>query len=259
MRKIISYLAVFPPLFLWASILSCVSIPDYRAELVNRLRILGIRSEPLEAPAGTSVTLTALVAEPAGNLRAITYLWGICPPEKSGGFGCTSLSDLRLIGLTPTVPYSLPEGASGTKVIALFVSNGPEYEIGYKRVFISNLPTPNHNPGIQALYVDGVPCTTPTCSAGNDVTLTVIATPGSAETRKDSQGTTIQERLFVSWFITAGDLKDEITVGEESQNLWHSMETGGTRATETTLYIVLRDGYGGIDWIVRNITVRTWD
>lgn len=237
----------------WGWILSCVSIPEYRAYLVDRLRILGIRSEPLEAPAGTTVTITAFVADPKGEGRPITFLWGVCPQEKGGGTGCTAVTDLMLLGfgITPEVGYTLPAGVTGTTVVGLMVTAGTEYEMGFKRVFVSDYSSPNHNPKIDQFLIGGTECTETTCIGGDTMTMTVNATPGSVEEYEITPGNWIKERLFYSWFVTGGELKEEITLGETGKNEWYSKDSEGNKVTETTLYIVLRDGRGGIDWMTK--------
>jgi len=235
----------------WGWILSCVSIPEYRAYLVERLRILGIRSEPLEAQAGTTVTITALVADPKGEGRAITYLWGVCPQEKGGGTGCSGVNDLVFIGFTPEVSYTLPAEATGTTVVGLMVTAGTEYEMGFKRVFIADSSLPNQNPKIGQFLIGGTECTETTCIGGDTMTMTVKAAPNSVE-EHDS----IRERLFISWFVTGGELEEEITIGETGKNEWRSLDSEGKKVTETTLYIVLRDGAGGIDWMTKLIRTQ---
>ena len=232
----------------WGWILSCVSIPEYRAYLVDRLRILGIRSEPLEAPAGTTVTITAFVADTKGEGRAITYIWGVCPQEKGGGTGCTSETDLMRIGfgITPEVGYTLPAGVTGTTVVGLMVTAGTEYEMGFKRVFVSDSSSPNQNPKIDQFLIVGTECTETTCIGGDTMTMTVKATSDSVEIH-DSR----REKMFFSWFVTGGELKEEITIGETGKNEWRSKDSKGNKVTETTLYLVLRDGRGGIDWMTK--------
>lgn len=253
MRRYFIGIVVVLPVIVWVWIASCMSLPNYRAYLVDRLRILGIRSEPLSAPPGTTVTLTALVANPHGV--PIGYAWGTC--LKGGGLGCTGTTDLNIFGegLGPpqAANFTFPALGAGMMVVGLFVTDltgAEKYEIGFKRVFITDTSTIVTNPQIQAHYVGGQPCTTTVCPAGRSVTLTVTGAFGSGEAIPD-----IPRRLFVSWFVTAGQLTDEITVGEESMTTWTNTEPDGTKVTETTLWAVLRDGSGGIDWTTTTLVV----
>jgi len=73
---------------------------------VEGLRVLAVRADPASPAPGDLVTLTTLVAAPAG--QAVSYTWSFCPllGDPATGFAClVDEADLRL-DLDATVPDS---------------------------------------------------------------------------------------------------------------------------------------------------------
>jgi hypothetical protein len=223
--------------------------------LVDNLRVLGVRSEPPEGPAGATVALDALVVTPDPT-TPVEMAWIACVPVSAatGPAGCLTEAAPPLcsnepeapvcaIGFGPTVSYRLPARALGTshhQVLITMVAaetdagglagclegvqNGgviPETcRVALKRVRV--LPdgeVANRNPGITAVQV-----------AGESVTVTLA--PDAVEE---------EDELFFSWFTTVGELDSFRTEGDGLTNTWTPDESG-------RIWVVVRDGRGGESW-----------
>jgi hypothetical protein len=120
-----------------------------------------------------------------------------------------------------------------------------------KRVEASSSSSPNTNPAIAAFTVNGTAASTePTVSAGDEVTVSVSAEAGAAESH---DGTT--EELMVSWFATGGELDEERTLEAEEARFdvtWTAPPDPGAVA----MWAVLRDGRGGVSWTQAEVEVQ---
>lgn len=125
--------------------------------------------------------------------------------------------------------------------------------------------SPNRNPTLAPLSasIDGAPVGLADVPAGARVRLETGWSEGDAETYAmfDPGSATIVERreaLRVSWFVTAGELDDEVTGrGADDPALttattWRAPATRGA----VHLWLVLRDGRGGVDFASYDIEVR---
>lgn len=86
-----------------------------RYEKLDRLRVLGVRSDPADLSAGETATLSAYVFEPAG--RDLGYAWSWCPSrsDSAGAFGCNiSEQDLQQAWTTAGLDGSPPPYDLGT-------------------------------------------------------------------------------------------------------------------------------------------------
>ena len=70
------------------------SLPNADGALVDKLRILALRADPPEVSPGKPSALDALVSDPKGAGRALTYTWLACDPNVRDFYG-TSCSDER--------------------------------------------------------------------------------------------------------------------------------------------------------------------
>lgn len=260
--------------------------------LVDRTRILGISAEPPEAGPGAPVTFSALIGNATGEDPELAVVWLACPVDDEGnGFGCATdlgaidledpdpdaLAELGLIGFQPffepsyTVPPEILDGLDDRQrlegryvliqllALPLATIEDPvgeidfaEVESAYKRLIVSEAPTPNHNPEILGFTVDGaavppgvVVYVEPEQSyaIGVDVpesaveTYEYLPTDGPAETRV--------EEPYASWYSTDGEIGEEVT-------LWPYLEADWTapvdRGTTGTWHAVVRDRRGGMAW-----------
>jgi hypothetical protein len=82
--------------------------------LVTSPRILAIRADPAEAPPGTPVTFTALVASPGGTLTNGTIAWSFCTApdplteDNVVSNACFASSSLIKAGQGPSVTATTP-------------------------------------------------------------------------------------------------------------------------------------------------------
>ena len=142
----------------------------------------------------------------------------------------------------------------------------------YKTVTISESEDPQRNPEIETLTVDGeelLPADqgglgTAHCTkadgCGAEIELSLNLTKESFqtfETVKGGETITADERLFVSWFVTDGDVETS-SLGSETddptgpiENTW-TPENPGTH----TLYAAAHDSRGGVSWKIYEVEVE---
>jgi hypothetical protein len=238
-------------------------------ERIADLRILAIRAEPPEGTVGTTVALDALVVTP-DPATPVAQTWWACVAAggtQEGPDACALSSPPTVacgdepeaaacsLGTGTAASYRLPQqalvgrapGEAGQVFIVLLVAETattsvsdcagaligatvPEgCRVAAKRisVFATEPASPNTNPTLSDLTI-----------AGSQVSVTVPAT--AADATPDGP-----ETLFLSWFVTAGDLSDFRTdaVGAGLMNSWTPPDTPGQ------VFIIVRDGRGGENWV----------
>ncbi|CAM3198851.1 Serine/threonine protein kinase [Corallococcus soli] len=149
-------------------------------------------------------------------------------------------------GLPLFVGYEATDG-SGT----------PEgLERGVRRITLRSTQTPNLNPVMQDVLWNGAPLVGP-LPLDTEVTFTPVLAEGSAESYATADGPRT-EQVFYSWFAT----------GEGEVNSFRSLEPVDgkpgdptttyqtpTAPERITLWVVARDGRGGVDWALRTVDV----
>ena len=241
------------------------SLPD--EALVTRLRILGIRAEPPEVAPGDTTRLDALVADPKGGGRAQTWAWALCTPDPAAGVSsCADPTRLVPLGTgtseTLVVPTNaldavpVPQQAKGIDAFVVLQVSAPpsDHEIGFKRLRISRSSTPNGNPRIAALRVGGSGDDPLSVTAGEQVSFLVATTAGAAQPYTDAAGVH-SEDLSVQWLVSGGTVDRFTTYVDSAEQIAISSWTADHDAASapTTLWAVLHDGRGGIDWASRMI------
>ena len=244
-------------------------LPD-RA-LVTTLRVLGVRAEPPEAAPGTTVHFDALVADPKGNGRVLKRAWAICNPGQGGVGTCGNPANTAVLGSGLTADWTVPadalSGLSATDaemgrdvyvVLGVEFDDGTgqtdrsDHDVAFKRIRLSTNADPNRNPKIDSLFVEKSPAATQPVASG--ATLAIDAAPSADSRQKWSSpnGTSGEEDARFTWLITAGSLDSDVTYadGPTVTNAWHTPGGSG----DLTLWVVLRDGRGGIDWATRTVT-----
>jgi hypothetical protein len=236
------------------------------------------------------VTLTALAVAPEGRTVNVTY--ALCRagnayaaelecPGKDG----VALPASQLNVLDPTIQAALLEfanaGTGGTgdgppdfndpavrqqleAGIPLFIgyeasdgSGTPEgVERGVRRLTLRLTTTPNRNPRLEDVLRDDASLTGP-LPANTEVVLRPRLAEGSAErfTGRDGEQT---EQVFYSWFATgSGEVQQFRSlepVDGKAGNPTSKYLTPG-EAQRVTVYVVARDGRGGVDWLERTVDV----
>ncbi|MBI5547627.1 MAG: hypothetical protein HY901_27405 [Deltaproteobacteria bacterium] len=138
--------------------------------------------------------------------------------------------------------------------------------LGIKRIRISETTTPNHNPRLQGVKVGErlwSPGLRPAkVHPGVSVPLVGVAQPGTVETFEelDADGHLVekQEKLFVSWFSTVGELRFPRNLEGEDGDQRQELSTPFVlqhvpEDRRATLWAVLRDGRGGVETMVRGL------
>ncbi len=167
--------------------------------------------------------------------------------------------DQKLEGTTAIVTVSaIPtvEGDSGTLDTAV-----EDVEVAYKRVPVSLATTPNRNPLVTGLTIDGVaitPGATVTLTRGQTYAIeceladdaiedyTFVDDAGVAETRT--------EEPYFAWYLQEGSF-------DQSNTLWpyHAVEytaPSDATMTEQSLWVVVRDRRGGMGWIEQKLILQ---
>jgi hypothetical protein len=100
--------------------LSCVPNLGTTDFLVTGPRVLAIVSEPAEAPPGTMVTFTALVASPSGTVPSAPMTWGFCEAPKplttdnAVSDACLDTSSLVAAGTGESITAATPRNGCST-------------------------------------------------------------------------------------------------------------------------------------------------
>ncbi len=260
---------------------SCAAaLPNEDGAIVDKLRLLAARAEPPEISPGQTAALDALVIDPKGGGRSLTYTWLACDPDLNNFYGTVCSNGDRLrdlaalardpsvhsLGTAPTASYAASSQIFAGRAsddplrffgvsaeILLVVSPGTfeqaaagtvESQTAFLRVAVSELPSAiqNANP----TFIDAT-------ATGSPLLLTMTAPPSAAQTFFELDPTVPEgyrerpEGLFVRWYATAGvftarpDLDDGTPpVKGRAMNI--------DAPTGTTVAVVLRDGRGGVAW-----------
>jgi hypothetical protein len=280
-------------LVLAAALAACGPEFELQSE-IRRVRVLAIKAEPAELALNPDipalpppVVFSALAAAP--EERPVEVALALCKlgnaysqeldcPGQDGATlpgGQLSLQDPNVqqvlmdtanagTGGGPLDPNDPQLRAVLERGVPLFVgyeaSDGTGtaegQESGVRRLTLRLTATPNQNPRLEELLLDGAPLSG-TLPPNTEVTLVPRLAPGSMEEYATAEGTAT-EQVFYSWFAT-GD-------GEVKQ--LRSLEPVGDRPGEpsikyltpltpqrVTLYVVARDGRGGVDWLSRTVEV----
>lgn len=265
------------------------------ASEVDRVRILAVQAEPPEARPGEIVRFTALVPDPQDEVDIL--LWLACPPSDAGGYGCSAdlgalggeptpeeLREAGVIGIEPGLPpeYVPPvdlldgldergrrEGLNVTVQLAAFPQEAitdtagsdffNEVEVGYKRLVVSEAPTPNHNPVITGFDVDALPIPDGIAAevdAGQQYDLGITIALETVETYEylNSDGVieSRTEEPYATWYCTDGQLLESVTLHPHTQATWLAPDEPGA----VTCWAVVRDRRGGIAWRELPLTIR---
>lgn len=279
MRMLVSLLVL---LMLFA----CSENPFPPQSLVERLRVLAVRADPPETDPFGTVELTALVADPQGQGRALQFSWAVCLLEfgtEASDIECPGPDSYPLPGEGPRTTLSLPDllawlvekgidleqmdelpedmrPAEIPLYVGFEVTAGglrPETTRAVKRVTvrIESQEEPNQNPVLEGLLVNGVAVTDDPMQIGSHpkVTLTPVADENTRQTylRQGEQEERLEDFLF-AWYSTAGEFKSRRTILEVDnrgnrldENEWDLPGQAGP----VTLWLVVRDGRYGTDWL----------
>ncbi|HUU01963.1 MAG TPA: hypothetical protein VM425_11005 [Myxococcota bacterium] len=265
--------------------------------LVERLRILAIRAEPPEAGPLDVVTLDALVVDPAGDGRSLECNWAVCLVDlgwAAGDIDCPGGNSYPLEGDCQGAAFNLPELVAWLEeqgydindlpqdlppelmedslplFVGLEVRAGDESTRGIKRVRVNlSGDQPNTNPALTGLEADGEAVQTGevfTVELGVDVELTPLSDESTRQTyRRGEDEEDLLEDFLFSWFSTSGEFEDRRTILDVDSkgrrldiNDW---KLRGKYAFEgqAKLWLIVRDGRYGVDWLEFSFEVMTAD
>lgn len=250
--------------------------------IVDDLRVLGVRAEPPEAAPGATVAFDALVADPSGDGRAISYAWAICSPGDGGVGRCGDPANILALGSGLTATWTVPVDAlseldeeSARMGIDVFVVLGIEvrdfddpsietpHDVAFKRVRISTNPAPNANPVLASFTVAGQSAPG-AVTVATDAEHDLEARPGigARENYVLASGAEAVEEARYTWLITTGSVGDAVSYGEVDANgdavgrtLW-GLPAGADAPATATVWVVLRDGRGGTSWATQQVIVQ---
>ncbi len=222
-----------------------------------------MRAEPPETKPGTEIAFDALIADPLGDLRGWRRIWAICDPEDGRVSSCGDPQRSVVLGTaataTWTVPYDLLADLDddaqrlGRDVYVVLAVEGEDdtgdHDVAFKRVRVSTNPDPNRNPAILAFAAPAE------VVRGERNDLTVVAGAEARESWIDPHGGTKLEDARFSWLISAGRIDHAVTYGDErarTENRWTAPGEGDA----ATIWVVLRDGRGGVGWAAAEVSLR---
>jgi hypothetical protein len=274
-------------------LLAACSPPQLAASWqLDRLRILAVQATPAEPQPGDTVSFRSLVYQPA-ELELEGVLWFACLPESADEFGCavdsTLLDDLDpknpdmgalfeagFIGYEPflaptwTAPADALDGLDdidaqeGVSALVNLTAlpkdaeDDSDFELAYKRLPISLAQTPNSNPTITELLVDGAALTdgTLTTTAGTTHAIDPILSDDTVETYTytGSDGTQEErtEEPYFTWYTEGGLFDQTFSLYPYSDVEWTAPEG----PFEGAVVVVMRDRRGGMAWSSLNVIVE---
>lgn len=258
------------------------------SEIVD-LRVLAIRADPpeIEIPLGESFGLSAVDALVVGGEGPVTYAWTLCvvPGLLQLGVACLDESAIFELGHDPTATVLIPpldDVLASPELDELFIdlSAGFDISVGLtvtdasgkvvdavKGLSLTASTDLNVNPTLDGLtwHVEddeGEPLEVPRGSEPIEVSMTAkielaaILGDDAVETYQGLQGES-QEEMLVSWFADAGEYDQERTSDANPDNGYSPPELDdGEDEREVRMWVVLRDGRGGIDWYQQGLIVR---
>ncbi len=144
-----------------------------------------------------------------------------------------------------------------------------EYELAVKRVYV-RATDKNQNPTIARVTWDGAEwpesevkvmsaCDSATTNRfdecnGESHALAIVPTESSSERGVDELGDAFEEKLLAQYYSTEGIFEYQAKDGIRSQTSFKARK--GAIGKTITLWFVVRDDRGGVDWTARRITVR---
>ncbi len=248
--------------------------------LVDRLRILAVKVEPPEVDVYETVDLSALVADPNGGGRALAFIWAVCMFEftdAASDIPCPGPDSYAIPGDGPEATLSMPG------LIAWLAEQGFDLDLGEGQVPVDDIPMliglqvdaddeslravkrikvrlqgdepPNTNPVLAGLELEDetIGDDPRTLEVGAKYTLEPLVAEGSRDLflPEGEEDERLEDHLF-SWFATTGDFSDQRTildVDSHGNPLQDNEWKLGDEYGDHTLWLVVRDGRYGVDWL----------
>ncbi|MCK6523042.1 hypothetical protein L6R49_16565 [Myxococcota bacterium] len=254
---------------------------------IDRTRLLAVRSDPAEPRPGDLVTLSSLAVDPAQDLLIV---WTGCVLESSSSYGCdtTDPEAISLLGVEPLLPPSLQvpadllddlpaeDRAEGKNYILTLsalagdtdlsaideLSEDDLLELGIKRLPVAEGATPNHNPDISHLLIDGelevMPGGVLTVQRGQTYSIAPVLSPESVEEysyiNSDGVTETRTEEPYFTFYATDGDYPVNFSLYPLSAVDWTAPVD--PLSDTLTIWSVVRDRRGGMGWFTLTVEVE---
>lgn len=272
------------PLLLSLLLGGCTTQPLTPSWLLDRTRILAVAADPAEPRPGDTVTFRSLAYDPDQELLIV---WVGCVLEVSNEYGCVP-DESGFLGAEPIFPPSLTvpsdllddldptlraEGKNYMLTLSALPSDtdlsDPEalseddvLELAYKRLPVSESVTPNHNPTIETLRVDGELTVargdTLVVQRGQTYELEPILSEDSVETYayvdEDGVEESRTEEPYFTNYATDGQMIEPFTLYPYAAFGWTAPVD--PVSADLTLLIVARDRRGGMDWFTLPVVVE---
>ncbi len=278
------------------SLLACTTTELSESWEIDRLRVLAVAAEPAEPRPGDTVTFRSLVVSPDAPVAAT--IWFACL-TGGGDYGCEvdeSLLDLDpaelgpedlealyeagFIGAEPYLPpvWQVPadaldglspeerlEGLTAiinvTAVPDVEDPTEDDLELAYKRVPVSEATTPNHNPVVVSIAVDGVvvePGTVVSLDRGQPYTFEVALSDDSVEAYEFVNGAgeveTREEEPYFTWYAQDGTFDRTFDLWPYTDTEYYAPED--PKADTAGIWVVVRDRRGGMAWTSLDVRYR---
>ena len=273
---------------------SCGSDDFDPAWRVKTFRVLGVVEDPPDARAGDIVRLTAIVGvAPARAARPVSVAWAVCAhlvvDAESGQRACDPAQSVLLTGIAPTLTVPAANGANPWGLFGYACSGGtlgldaathaPTCTGGDGFAFVRTLrvrgSTPNHNPGIARITLDGrtlddgTPGTAPLCVGDRTqcralpivVEFAANAREPSPQIQPDGTTLSVPEALVTEFLVDGGDLDGSFRSDGDAdlapgpnpphRDAFTPPSTAGT----VRVWVLVQDGRGGLTAALRTITV----
>ena len=287
MRKIFRYILII----ILLSIYSCGGDNMSKANKVNKLEVLAIKTDKPQAHPGDDITAKALIGEPLNYDDEYHSVWLLCIPEGNDFKSCFNSDSIDGIPVIDSNEFQfqvpsdiLTDNIKRKRIYVLYTlcksdfqtcseeiqkENGMEnkiFKFSYKTVeIISNdSKITNHNPEIEKIYLNNKEIneqiTLPSRKNKNDTYKNIFkasVSKNSFDKYKNAKGKETSERITFIWKSTAGETKYYYTDQTDKDEFCDDNPFTAPYKTETEnykLYIIAIDNKGGIDWKVIDIT-----
>ncbi len=158
------------------------------------------------------------------------------------------VSDRLRTGFPLNIGYLATDGTPGER----------GFERGFHQLRVRMTREPNQNPRLLEITTsDGTPVQGRSFPLNSQVTFVPSLADGSIETFINASGEQVTEQLFYSWFATGSGKVEDFRSQEPYRGAGkrESAYTTGNVVEDIALYVVVRDGRGGTDWISRTFSV----
>lgn len=252
----------------------CDGDPEKR-ETIRELRVLGIRAEPPSARPKERIKLSALAVNYPS--KTIQYAWYLCK-SSTQSTGCHADPKAISLGKQQTAEATIPEDYLKTQTseekhrgrylfVTLVVQSGEEKVISVKRIVVSE-QNKNQNPAIQKISIRKAGSSTDqeepyAIDVKQNYSLSAAFSDASREryTGLDSTGKKqeYKEKLYISWYTTEGTFSQGyLTQDGDGPNIW-TLPKEAPKTSSAQLYVIVRDGRGGMDWKKIQTTLKKTD